>query len=77
MVSKLWNKLLVVGLALLCFYLSYTALNTDVGSDPKLTLLVSQALVEHGTVQLDAYADDTVLDDSFATLIGLGLRSGP
>jgi hypothetical protein len=68
----MWHKSVVVGAALLCFYLSYTALNTDVGSDPKLTLLVSQALVEFGTVRLDAYAEGTILGESFDTLVNHG-----
>lgn len=38
--------------------------NDATGSDPRGTLLVSQALVQHGTVRLDAYAEAYV--DTFA-----------
>lgn len=51
--------------SLLIFLLSYFSINTDVGSDPQLTLLVSQALVDHGTLHLDAYVDDTILGRPF------------
>jgi hypothetical protein len=42
---------------LLVFCLAYFSPVSNDRSDPRFTLLVSQALVEHGTIRLDAYAD--------------------
>lgn len=47
------------------FALTYFSLNTDTRSDPRLTLLVAQSIIEHGTVQLDAYKQDVLLDMPF------------
>lgn len=47
--------LLVLGCAVLVFALAYFALVSNAGSDPQLSLLVSQAILEQGTVRLDAY----------------------
>lgn len=46
------------------FATTYLAPVSYVGSDPELSLLVSQALLEHGTVRLEAYAagDDAPLN---------------
>ncbi|MGB1250825.1 MAG: hypothetical protein ACPG8W_09455 [Candidatus Promineifilaceae bacterium] len=41
------------------------ARNSSTDSDPKLTLLVSQAIVDHGTIALDAYQNDEVLGRPF------------
>ncbi len=64
--------------SLLVFLLSYLSVNTDVGSDPKLTLLVSQALLDHRTTYLDAYVADTLIDAPFAQYVAEGviLRTG-
>ena len=66
---RLW---LIAG-SLAVFLLSYLSINTDVGSDPKLTLLVSQALVDHQTVYLDAYVDETLIDAPFANYVAEGV----
>ena len=62
---------LVAG-GLAVFLLSYFSINADVGSDPKLTLLVSQALVDHHTVTLDAYRADVILDHPFSDYVAEG-----
>lgn len=71
---RLW---LIAG-SLLVFLLSYFSINADVGSDPKLTLLVSQALVDHRTTYLDAYAKDMLLGVPFDGYVAEGtiLRTG-
>ena len=62
---------LVAG-GLAVFLLSAFSINTDVGSDPKLSLLVSQALVDHHTVTLDAYRSDVILDHPFSDYVAEG-----
>ena len=42
-----------------------TAKNDNTRSDPKLTLVVSQAVVDHGTVALTPYVDDVILGRQF------------
>lgn len=71
---RLW---LVAG-SLIIFLLAYGSINTDVGSDPRLTLLVSQALIDHRTAYLDAYAQDTLLGVPFDDYVAEGtiLRTG-
>jgi hypothetical protein len=56
--------LLVAVGAVAVFATTYLARVSYAGSDPELSLLVSQALIEHGTVRLDTYAsgDDAPLD---------------
>ena len=49
-----------------------SARNDNTLSDPKLTLLVSQALVDHGTIALDAYQDDVILGQSFQSYVAVG-----
>jgi hypothetical protein len=49
--------LLVAGVAVLVFALAYFARVSYAGSDPQLSLLVSQAILEQGTIRLDAYMD--------------------
>lgn len=51
------------------FLLSYLSINTDTGSDPRLNLLVSQALVDYHTVYLDNYRSDAILDRPFADYV--------
>lgn len=47
------------------FALTYFALVQEAGSDPRLTLLVSQALLETGTVRLDAYQGQALVGQPF------------
>ncbi len=56
--------LLVLGSVIL-WQLSTTAKNDNTRSDPKLTLLVSQAVVDHGTVALTDYRNDLILGRDF------------
>ncbi|MFN2136566.1 MAG: hypothetical protein ACK2UK_11465 [Candidatus Promineifilaceae bacterium] len=66
-VSRLWRSdrfWLFVG-ALFIFALTFFSANKDVGSDPKLTLLVSQALIDQGTIRLDAYQEDQLMEFPF------------
>ena len=58
--------------SLLIFLLTFFSLNKDTGSDPKLTLLVAQALLDHGRVRLDPYLNETLLDQPFATYLANG-----
>ncbi len=51
--------------AILLFGLAYFSFNSDVGSDPRLTLLVSQAILDYGTVRLDAYQNEELLGQPF------------
>lgn len=71
--------LALLAATLFLFALSYVALNQEVGSDPKFTLLVSQALVDHGTIRLDAYQNDELLGRPFADYVNskeIVLRNG-
>lgn len=64
-----------VWLALSClfiFVLTFFSLNKDSGSDPKLTLFVAQALLDHGSVRLDPYLNESILDQPFATYLANG-----
>lgn len=42
------------------FYLTRYGLIYGAGSDPRYTLIVSQSILENGTIALDAYADDQI-----------------
>ncbi|MCI0396827.1 MAG: hypothetical protein L0332_05670 [Chloroflexi bacterium] len=55
-----WRVLGLLVASLLVFGLAYWSPVTHFGSDPYLTLLVSQALVEHHTFQLDAYQESVI-----------------
>lgn len=63
--------LLLLG-GLLAFGLAYFSINTDVGSDPKLTLVVSQVLVETGSPFLNPYANDELFGRPFAAYLADG-----
>lgn len=63
--------LLLLG-GLLAFSLAYFAINTDVGSDPKLTLVVSQVLVESGSPFLNPYAKGELLGRPFDAYLADG-----
>jgi hypothetical protein len=56
--------LLLLGSATI-WQLSTTALNDNTRSDPKLTLVVSQAIVDYGTVALTEYREDMILGQNF------------
>jgi len=61
-----------IGLLALCgllFTLPYFSIVKYYNSDPELTLLVSQTILEHGTTRLDRYQDQVVLGRPFATFI--------
>lgn len=64
--------------SLVVFLLSFFSINTDAGSDPKLTLLVSQALVDYGSMDLAPYREDVIIDRPFADYVETGtiLASG-
>lgn len=47
------------------FLLLYFSVNGDVGSDPKLTLVVTQVFLETGKVYLDPYQDVLLLGQTF------------
>lgn len=49
------------------FCLAFFSLRTDANSDPKFNFVVSQAILQEGTVRLDAYKDDVVLGQPFST----------
>ena len=54
---------------LLLFLFVFFSANKETGSDPKLTLLVSQAMLDHRTVRLDAYQGDVLIDFPFADYV--------
>ena len=57
---------------LLVFCLAYFSVNTEVGSDPKLTLVVSQAVLDTGAPFLDPYAGDDLLGRPFDSYVAGG-----
>ncbi len=63
--NKHMARFLLISLSIAIFCLAYFSINQDVGSDAKLTLLVSQTLLTQRTVRLDAYAGQTVIDAPF------------
>lgn len=66
--SRIW--LLVSSLVI--FLLTFFSLNKDTGSDPKLTLLVAQSVLENGTIRLDAYQGDSILNLPFSSYLANG-----
>ena len=62
-----WLLLLVVGSFL--YGLSYFSLIKNFASDPQLTLLVAQTILEEGTTQLDGYRGERVMGRPFAEII--------
>jgi len=63
-------------LALAVFVLAYGSSNQDVDSDPAIALLASQALLDHGTLRLDAYAGDPACGYDLETDRRIRRRSG-
>ena len=63
---------LVAALAVFLFFLTYVSPISYAGGDARYSLLVSQALIQHGTTQLDPYIDGANLapDDSRLTELG-------
>ncbi|MFN2188305.1 MAG: glycosyltransferase family 39 protein, partial [Candidatus Promineifilaceae bacterium] len=56
-------RLVLILISLLVFGLVLGAVNSNAGSDPKFTLLVSQSIVDNGTIRLDAYRDDMLFSE--------------
>ncbi len=59
------NRILLLLCSLFIFGLTYFASVNVASSDSALTLLVSQAIVEHHTAKLDAYKKDVALRSHF------------
>lgn len=65
--------------AIFLFLLTFFSANKEVGSDPKLTLLVSQSILENGTIRLDNYQDDQLLEfpfEDYVQRLGLVVERG-
>ncbi|MBK8901511.1 MAG: hypothetical protein IPM53_10035 [Anaerolineaceae bacterium] len=62
----------------LVFLLSWHGLIYGAGSDPRYTLIVSQSILENGTIALDAYADDEIWGEpaNFAENFNIIERNG-
>lgn len=56
-----WVILIALGILPLVFF----SFNKEITSDPEFTLLVSQALLEHGSIRLDPYQDQLLFDRPF------------
>jgi hypothetical protein len=65
-------------LSLLVFLLSWHGLIYGAGSDPRYTLIVSQSILENGTIALDAYANDLIWGEpaNFAENFNIVERNG-
>lgn len=63
----------LAGGSLVVFLLCLLSINTDTGSDPKLTLLVSQALVDHGSMDLTPYRGDVIIGRPFEGYVADGV----
>ncbi len=65
-------------LSLLVFWLAWLGLSYGAGSDPRYTLIVSQSILDNGTVALDAYADDLIWGEpaNFAANFNIIERNG-
>ena len=58
------HHLALAALSFLAFSVAYfSPIINYTGSDPYLTLLTSQAILEHGTIQLDRYAESMNIDE--------------
>jgi hypothetical protein len=66
------HRLILVFISLLVFGLVLGAANSSAGSDPKFTLLVSQSIADNGTIRLDNYRDDLLLNDPIETHLKTG-----
>lgn len=66
-------RLVLVLISLTAFGIAISARNSYAGSDPKFTLLVSQSIIDNGTIQLDAYEDDLLLNQSVEEHLASGL----
>jgi hypothetical protein len=58
------QRLILILISLVVFGLGLGAANSSVGSDPKFTLLVSQSILDNGTIRLDDYREDLLLSRS-------------
>ena len=47
------------------FAIAFNSINSDTFSDPKLNFVVSQAILEHGTIYLDAYESKSIFGRPF------------
>ncbi|MAT97318.1 MAG: hypothetical protein CL608_09265 [Anaerolineaceae bacterium] len=65
-------------LSVLVFLLSWHGLIYGAGSDPRYTLIVSQSILDNGTIALDAYADDLIWGEpaNFADNFNIIERNG-
>ncbi len=61
------SSLLFITMCLIVFIISYFSPVTYVGSDPFGTLLTSQAILQHGTIKIDAY--HSLITDSDNTIL--------
>lgn len=62
----------------LVFLLAWRGLTYGAGSDPRYTLIVSQSVLDNGTIALDAYADDDIWGEpaNFAENFNIVERNG-
>ncbi len=67
------EKVFLTLASLALFVISYFAVNRNVDSDPRLTLVVSQAFLDTGQVSLDIYREAQILGRSFAEHRAAGL----
>lgn len=67
--QQLLGKIGLLAICGLLFTLPYFSIVKYYNSDPELTLLVSQTILEQGTTRLDRYQDQVVLGRPLATFI--------
>ena len=70
--STLLQLTVLVGLSYGIYTLAISGLTDNTNSDPKLNLLVSQAVVEHNTLALTLYRDDEILGRTFQWFVNIG-----
>ena len=58
--SFVWEYGLLLLLSVGLFLLTRYSVTYGAGSDPRYTLIVSQSIIENGTIQLNAYKDDEI-----------------
>ena len=68
---KALHVCLLVALSVLIYQVAINARNDNSRNDPKLNLLVSQALVDYGTSALNAYQNDTIFDQTFQWYVNM------
>ncbi len=68
----------LLSLSLLLFFLSWYGLIYGAGSDPRYTLIVSQSVLDNGTIALNDYADDEIwgAPANFAENFNIVARNG-